>query len=99
MGPLTEAELGARLATPQVRKYAKAVDRESAREKLAANADKESDRESASGHTASAPTRAKTETPSTFEKILESPLTRSVANQLTRSLMGALLGPTRRRRY
>ena len=36
--------------------------------------------------------------PSTFEKILKSPLTRSVANQLTRSPMGALLGPTRRRR-
>ena len=39
------------------------------------------------------------EPPSTFEAILKSPLTRSVANQLTRSLMGALLGPTRRRRY
>ena len=31
MGPLTDAELRALLATPQVKKYATAVDRESAR--------------------------------------------------------------------
>ena len=95
MGPLTDAELGPRLATAQVRKYAKAVDRESASETLAAKS--QTTREPAGA----APTPRKTtkEAPSTFERILESPLTRSVASQLTRSLMGALLGPTRRRRY
>ncbi len=35
MGPLTDAELAERTKTPQVRKYATAVDRESAREMLA----------------------------------------------------------------
>ena len=35
MGPLTDAELAERTRTPQVRKYATAVDRESARELLA----------------------------------------------------------------
>jgi DNA double-strand break repair helicase HerA and related ATPase len=98
MSPLTVAELGPRLATPQVKKYAKAVDRESAREVLAGKAEA-----AGSGHTAPPAARGTTATvnegPSTFEKILKSPLTRSIASQLTRSLMGALLGPTRRRRY
>jgi hypothetical protein len=35
MGPLTDAELGERTRTPQVRKYATTIDRESAREMLA----------------------------------------------------------------
>ena len=96
MGPLTASELSARLATPQVRKYAQAVDRESARETLAAKseASREGDPERAApGHTG-----AGKEAPSTFERILTSSLTRSIAGQLTRSLMGALLGPARRRR-
>lgn len=98
MGPLTAGELQARLATPQVRKYAAAVDRESAREQLSERA------ATAAANVESPPARssrgaaAEKPQPSTFEKILKSPLTRSVANQLTRSLMGALLGPTRRRR-
>jgi DNA helicase HerA-like ATPase len=99
MGPLTDAELGSRLTTPQVRKYAKTVDRESARESLAAES--EAAREPEPERGGLGPTNARgtaKEAPSTFEKILKSPLTRSVANQLTRSLMGALLGPTRRRR-
>jgi hypothetical protein len=97
MGPLTETETAPRLATPQVRKYARAVDRESAREKLAAKAAGTSaDADAPASRPSGRPAK---EAPSTFEKILKSPLTRSVANQLTRSLMGALLGPTRRRRY
>jgi DNA helicase HerA-like ATPase len=36
MGPLTDAEVSQRTNTPQVRKYAQAIDRESAREMLAA---------------------------------------------------------------
>ncbi|MCC6764367.1 MAG: DUF853 family protein, partial [Deltaproteobacteria bacterium] len=100
MGPLTDAELAPHLATRQVKKYARAVDRESARETLAERASGATSAAappstaSAGGRTA----RAKEE-PSAFEKILKSPLTRSVATQLTRSLMGALLGPPRRRRF
>jgi hypothetical protein len=100
MGPLTDAEMAPRLATPQVKKYAKAIDRESAREMLhakSAPANEEADAETE----APAPRRGRPakEEPSTFERVLKSPLARSVANQLTRSVMGALLGPTRRRRY
>jgi uncharacterized protein len=99
MGPLADAELKPRLATPQVRKYAQAIDRESARELLSgkAKAAAAADTDDTPGHAAPAP-RGR-EQPSTFERILKSPLARSVANQLTRSLMGALFGPTRRRRY
>ena len=92
MGPLTDAELAPRLATPQVKKYAKA-DRPRER---ARDAGREVRRRARASNTAGdvpAPRHAKS-SPSTFEKILKSPLTRSVANQLTRSLMGALLGPT-----
>jgi hypothetical protein len=97
MGPLTDAELKPRLATPQVRKYAAAVDRESAREQLSERASEAAPVESPPARSSRGAAAEKAE-PSTFEKILKSPLTRSVANQLTRSLMGALLGPTRRRR-
>jgi hypothetical protein len=34
-----------------------------------------------------------------FEQILKSPVTRTVAGVLTRGLLGALIGPTRRRRF
>lgn len=100
MGPLTESELRPRLATPQVRKYAEAVDRASAREKLAdAAADQAaSPADDAPARRPSGAAQAKA-APGTFEKILKSPLTRSVASQITRSLMGAILGPTRRRRF
>ncbi len=91
MGPLTEAEIAPHLATRQVKKYAQAIDRESAREMLAAKS------EARHADAATTPERPLSHEPSTFEKILKSPLTRSVATQLTRSLMGALLGPTRRR--
>ena len=80
-----------------MRKYAQAVDRESAREILAEKADAET-----AGAPPSRPSRERVEAktaPSTFERILKSPLTRSVATQITRTVMGALLGPTRRRRY
>ena len=99
MGPLTDAEMAQRLgASRQVQEYAKAVDRESAREiigqRLAA----------AGGETAgpeATPTpsrRVAKPTPSPFEQILRSPMARSVATTVTRGLLGALLGPTPRRR-
>jgi DNA helicase HerA-like ATPase len=105
MGPMTDSELAQRLgASQQVKEYAAAIDRESAREMLAARlapagaggSEGDLDRE------APAPARRGTKPPpSAFEEILKSPLTRSVASQITRGLMGALLGaaPRRRRRY
>jgi hypothetical protein len=48
---------------------------------------------------APAPRRGAKEPPSAIEQVLKSPLTRTVAGQITRGLLGALLGaPPRRRR-
>jgi len=95
MSPLSAAEFQARIAgSEQVREYAQAVDRESARELLAARMAAPADAE-----VAPAPARrAAQEPPSTIEQILKSPMARSVATQITRGLMGALLGPPPRRR-
>jgi len=99
MGPLTDAEMQQRLsASKQVQEYAQAIDRESARERLAARMTTQPDHEPA----ARAPARrGKAEPESTFEQVLKSPLTRSLANTVTRGLLGALLGspPRRRRSY
>jgi len=99
MGPLTDSELAQRLAaSKQVQEYAQAIDRESAREMLAARmagrADDAADEKPA-------PRRAGPSAPSAFEEVLRSPLTRSIATTVTRGLLGALLGPPprRRRRY
>jgi hypothetical protein len=102
MGPLTDDELQQRLASSaQVRKYATAVDRESAREMLVARAtaaqedDADDDREDAGPPRDEAPARsgrAAKEPPSTFETILKSPIARTVAGTVTRGLMGALMG-------
>ena len=98
MGPLAEAEFQQRLASsPLVRKYREAVNPESAQEKLARAA------QQAGGAVAGeqpAARRAAKEPPSLIEQVLRSPVTRTVAGQITRGLMGALLGaPPRRRRY
>jgi DNA helicase HerA-like ATPase len=112
MGPLTDDEMRQRLASSaQVREYATAVDRESAREmlteraaaKAAAVAEAEraemEDAEAAVPASVSAPRgRAPKAAPSTFEQILKSPVTRTVVGTITRGLMGALLGGTTRRR-
>ncbi len=112
MGPLTDAELQQRLASSaQVKEYATAVDRESAREMLTeraaakAAATAEAERAEMEDAEAAVParvpasrTRAAKEPPSTFEQILKSPVTRTVAGAITRGLMGALLGGTTRRR-
>jgi len=95
MGPLTDDEMQQRLASSaQVRKYAKAIDRESAREMLTARATAASgapEGDESAQNAAPAP-RAGKQPPSTFEQILKSPLTRTVAGTITRGLMGALLG-------
>jgi DNA helicase HerA-like ATPase len=107
MGPLTDDELQQRLASSaQVRKYAKAVDRESAREMLSARAAAAApDGDDAAEQQAAAPQARGKAPPSTFEQILKSPVTRTVAGVVTRGLMGALMGSLgvsaarRRRRY
>ncbi len=114
MGPLTDAELRQRLASSeQVREYAQTVDRESAREILAervaatVESEAEHERAPAAGDVARGG-RTTRQPPGTFEQILKSPVTRSVANTVARGLLGALLGsmgvrrrraPRRRRRY
>ncbi|MGQ0641498.1 MAG: helicase HerA-like domain-containing protein [Gemmatimonadaceae bacterium] len=107
MGPLSESEMQQRLASSaQVREYAQAVDRESAREMLAERIAAPVESEAApervpAGRTSGAPRTAR-QPPGTFEQILKSPVTRSVATAIARGLMGALLGTvgmrTRRRR-
>ncbi len=103
MGPLTEVEMAQRLSSSeQVRKYSTAIDRQSAREMLAARgAPAPGQHATGAGE---APQQSATrgsgkEPPTTFEQILKSPLTRTVAGAITRGLMGALLGSPRRRRY
>ncbi len=112
MGPLTEAEIAPRLATPMVRKYAQTIDRESAREKLAAREAQEA-AEAAPAHAStaeaderpapvpgrrSAAAAAKAE-PDRLAQILKSPVTKAVATTVARGVLGALLGtPSRRRR-
>jgi DNA helicase HerA-like ATPase len=101
MGPLTDTEMAQRLASSaQVKEYATAIDRESAREMLAkrvAPAGQTADAGDGASQAASgsAPARAggrapKPE-PSTFEKVMNSPLTRTVAGVVARGIMGALL--------
>ncbi len=98
MGPLSDAEMQQRLASSaQVREYAQAVDRESAREMLAeraahaVEAEARHHRPPSTDDLARAP-RTERRAPGTFEQILKSPVTRSVATTITRGLVGALLG-------
>jgi DNA helicase HerA-like ATPase len=101
MGPLTEAEFAQRLSgSAQVAKYVEAVDRESARESLAGAEPSPTAPASVPGPGAPRTTAGRTPKPppSALEEILKSPVTRTVAGQLTRGLLGALLGPPSRRR-
>jgi uncharacterized protein len=98
MSPMPDDERNRRLASSQqVKEYAEAIDRESAREllakRMAATPEPEPAEPKARG-------RAKAEK-STLENVVNSPLARTVAGVVTRGLMGALLGapPRRRRRY
>jgi DNA helicase HerA-like ATPase len=107
MSPLSDDALRERIASSeQVRRYATDVDRESAREILAgrvAAAGPSLDVSVPDGPVQRAPraptARAGRKPPGTFESILKSPVTKTVANTITRTLMGALLGTSRRRRY
>jgi DNA helicase HerA-like ATPase len=100
MGPLTPDELRPRLATEQVRRYAEAVDRDSAHEMLSRRMQPPPEAEPSSSEEDSVERQPPPEEQGTsWGDILNSPLARSIAGQVTRGLMGALLGrpPARRR--
>jgi DNA helicase HerA-like ATPase len=100
MGPLTEAEMGEKLRGSElVREYAQAVDRESAREMLAARMGGTGSGDAEEPESPRTRGRGPAPAPGTLEQLLKSPVARTVAGALTRGLMGALLGtPSRRRR-
>ena len=106
MGPLTEAEVAPRLTTPQAKKYAVAVDRESAREalekKYAVNAEAEAaaaEAADAAKAAKAAPSRSAREEEGALGAFLRSPVARTiavtVAGTITRSLLGTLMGKRR----
>jgi len=106
MSPLPDAELAQRISTsPQVREYAQQVDRDSARERLATRIAPAAPAAGPKGQwqpppvapSAPAGRRSAKEPPSTFDQILKSPVTRTVAGAVTRGIMGALFGAPRRR--
>ena len=107
MGPLTEAETAPRLTTPQARKYATAVDRESAREMLEKKHAALAEQEAAAAAVASdeksdriATAKTPREDESALGAFLRSPVARTiavtVAGTITRSLLGTLMGKRRR---
>ena len=96
MGPLPDIDQRV-ASSPQVRKYAMTIDRESAREKLAERVASAQPDTAAAGAPAAPTARAGKAPPSTFEQIMKSPVTRTVAGVVTRGIMGALLGSSRRR--
>jgi hypothetical protein len=113
MGPLAPDELAQRLSSSaQVRKYAEDLDRESAREMLQSRAEDTAAEAKAAEREEDANDRDRDrddrssgggrgrEKPGLLAQILKSPMARSVATQVTRGLMGALLGTgsSRRRR-
>jgi DNA helicase HerA-like ATPase len=98
MAPLTDAERAPLLQTELVRRYATAADRESAYEILGQRLEP-GETPAAPAPTAHAPKPAKEKkTESSWTEALRSPVARTIANQVTRGLMGALLGPPPRRR-
>jgi len=100
MGPLTPAEIVPLLRSEMVQRYATAVDRESAYEILGARLEP-GEAPAAPSAPAPAPAPAppaKKKTESSWTEALRSPVARTIANQVTRGLMGALLGPPPRRR-
>ena len=108
MGPLTDGEMAQRLSTPQVKKYATAIDRESAREMLVKRLAESAAQEA---EAAPAPKKGRAAAPdegneSVLGQIVNSSVGRSVlrtaavavTGTLVRGVLGALVGGTRRRR-
>ncbi len=94
MGPLTDAELAQFISSSaQVKEYAQAVDRDSAREMLASRIV-----QAPQAAVAQPSLAGGRPPPSTMEQILKSPATRAVEVSVVRGLFGALVGPPPRRR-
>lgn len=99
MGPLTDNEFTQMIsASAQVAKYSQPIDRESAREILTqrmhpaqAEAQQPEAPRAPGGRLVKPP-------PSTLEEILKSPATKMIAGEVTRGLLGALIGPPPRQR-
>ena len=115
MGPLTPNERQPLMASEQVQRYARAIDRQSAHEILtermrpagrSAPPAREAphrpppidDQYGTPEAPAAAPAQQGSEEGSNWSDILNSPIARTIAGQVTRGLMGALLGGTPRRR-
>jgi hypothetical protein len=100
MGPLTDAERAPLLQTELVKRYATTVDRESAYEILANRLEPGESQPQAPTAPASKPAAPAKEkkVESAWTEALRSPVARTIANQVTRGLMGALLGPPPRRK-
>ena len=86
MAPLSDVELAQRCSTPQVKKYAQPIDRESAREKLMARA---------TGATAAAgaPTtsgKAAPSSPGAWDSFINSPVVQQAARQAARTATSAI---------
>jgi uncharacterized protein len=109
MGALTPEERAPLLATEQVRHYATAVDRDSAHEMLTRRMKPPPAAPAPSGRAPSPeinddygtpeapPAEPPPDSGSSWSDILNSPVARTIATQVTRGLMGALLGAPRRR--
>ena len=97
MGPLTPDEVAPRLQTPQAKKYATAIDRESAREVLEK---RHADAQAAAPDGAAPAKGGAREEESMLGSFLRSPVARTiavtVAGTLTRTVLGALMGKRRR---
>jgi hypothetical protein len=98
MGPLTPDELARLMQTEQVREYATALDRDSAREILARRLEATNQAAAPAPEPRAEAPRPAPQKPNMFDQILRSPLARTVAGQVTRDVMGVLLGRTPRRR-
>jgi len=98
MGALRDDEWAPLLDTEQVHHYARPVDRESAREQLAREANRARAPEEEPARPSRPAPRSDAEEPSPWAEVLNSPLGRTVGRELARGLMGALLGTGGRRR-
>ena len=108
MGPLTDAEMAQRMATPQVKKYAHAIDRESAREMLAArhNDDTAAQPDAGAAPRKRGPAASGEQGGGMLGQIFGSTVGKSilrtaavaVTGTLVRGVLGALVGTKRRRR-
>jgi len=108
MGPLTDAEMAQRLTTSQVRKYAQAVDRESAREMLAARHADDSPAQAPEAAPATKGRRgaAEPEAGGMLGQMMNSTVGKSmlrtaavaITGTLVRGVLGALVGGKKRRR-